>query len=207
MPNQLSLEKRTVSGKKLDALRAEGQIPSVVYGGEMPIMTTSNYNQTDKVLREVGYHSPLQLDIDGRAQLAIVKSVDVDPVSRRIRNIEFQAVSADDVVTATAPIKVVGYDESEAAKKHYALMQTLDDVEVKAQPTSLPNEILVDGSRLAEIGDRLTLADLQLPNGVALADQELAAETVVASVYEATSESEEEKTDESPAESGETPEA
>lgn len=191
MSNQLSLEKRSISGKKLNKLRAEGQIPSVVYGGEIPIMTTSNYNLTDKVIREVGYHSPLQLDIDGQAQLAIVKRVDVDPVSRRIRNIEFQAISADDVVEATTPIRIVGYEESAAAKKHYTLMQALDDVEIKAQPSSLPKEILADGSKLSEAGDRLTLADLQLPAGVTLADQELDTETIVANVYEPTDSTEE----------------
>lgn len=191
MSNQLSLEKRSISGKKLNKLRAEDQIPSVVYGGEMPIMTTSNYNLTDKVIREVGYHSPLQLDIDGQAQLAIIKRIDVDPVSRRIRNIEFQAISADDVVEATTPIRIVGYEESVAAKKHYTLMQALDDVEIKAQPSSLPKEILADGSKLSEAGDRLTLADLQLPAGVALADQELDTETIVANVYEPTESTEE----------------
>jgi ribosomal protein L25 (general stress protein Ctc) len=61
MSIQLSLDKREATGKQLKALRAAGQIPSVVYGGEMPIMTTSAYNETDKVLHEVGYHSPVEL--------------------------------------------------------------------------------------------------------------------------------------------------
>lgn len=198
MSNQLSLEKRVATGKQLQALRAEGQIPSVVYGGEMPIMTVSNYNLTDKALREVGYHSPLQLEIDGRPQLAIVKKVDVDPVSRRILNIEFQAISADTVVEATTPIKVSGYEDSEAAKKHYTIMQALDTVEIKARPSDLPNEILVDATKLSEVGDRLTLADLQLPNAVELVDKDLDKETVVASVYEATEAAEPEAEAETP---------
>lgn len=89
MSNQLSLEKRVATGKQLKALRAEGQIPSVVYGGEAPVLTTSSYNITEKVLNEAGYHSPIQLDLNGKAQLAIVKNIDVDPVSRRIINVEF----------------------------------------------------------------------------------------------------------------------
>lgn len=184
MSNQLSLEKRVATGKQLKALRAEGQIPSVVYGGEAPILTTSNYNATEKVLNEAGYHSPIQLDLDGKAQLAIVKNIDVDPVSRRIINVEFQAVSADEVVEAITPIKVVNFEASEASKKHYVLLQVMEDVEVKAQPTNLPQEIIVDGAKLAELDDKLTLADLQLPNGVALADKELADTTVVANVYD-----------------------
>ena len=60
----------------------------------------------------------------------------------------------------------------------------MEDVEVKAQPTNLPQEIIVDGSKLAELDDKLTLADLQLPEGVALADKELAETTVIANVYD-----------------------
>ena len=52
MSNQLSLTKREETGKKLRNLRDEGMIPSVVYGGEEPIMTVSSYNETDKVLRD-----------------------------------------------------------------------------------------------------------------------------------------------------------
>lgn len=184
MSNQLSLEKRVAVGKKLKALRAEGMIPSVVYGGEEPIMTVSNYNVTEKALLEVGYHSPIELDIDGRAQLAIVKRIDVDPVSRRIINIEFQAVSADEIVEASAPIKIVDYEQSEASKKHYVLMQVIEDLAIKARPTDLPEEIIVSGVKLADLGDKITVSDITLPANVALADKEMGINTVIANVYD-----------------------
>lgn len=184
MSNQLSLEKRTATGKKLKAVRAAGQIPSVVYGTDTPIMTASSYNATEKVLNEAGYHSPIQLDIAGTAQLAIVKNIDVDPVSRRIINVEFQAISADEVVEATTPIAVVNFEASEASKKHYVILQVLEDITVKAKPSNLPKEIVADGSKLAELDDKLTIADLQLPAGVELADKELSHATVVANVYD-----------------------
>ncbi len=184
MSIQLSLDKREATGKQLKALRAAGQIPSVVYGGEMPIMTTSAYNETDKVLHEVGYHSPVELSIAGQAQLAIVKNVDIDPVSRRILNVEFQAISADEVVEATTPIRIVDFEASDAAKKHYVILQVMEEVEIKARPSDLPEEIIVDGSKLAELDDRLTLADLQMPANVAIADKELENTTVIANVYD-----------------------
>lgn len=184
MSIQLSLDKREATGKQLKNLRAAGQIPSVVYGGEMPIMTTSAYNETDKVLREVGYHSPVELNVAGQTQLAIVKNVDIDPVSRRILNVEFQAISADEVVEATTPIRIVDFEASDAAKKHYVILQVMEEVDVKARPSDLPEEIIVDGSKLAELDDRLTLADLQMPANVEIADKELEDTTVVANVYD-----------------------
>lgn len=184
MSSQLVLNKRTEQGHKVKALREAGLIPSVVYGAGEPVMASSVYNVTEKVLNEAGYHSPIELDIDGKKQLAIVKHIAVDPVSRRIINVEFQAVSADEVVEATTPITIVDFEKSEAAKFHYVILQVLEEVEVKAKPSDLPKEVIVDASKLAGLDSKLTVADLQLPANVELADKELAVETVVANVYD-----------------------
>ena len=184
MANQLVLNKRTEQGHKAKALRAAGLIPSVVYGADEPVLASSAYNATEKVLGEAGYHSPIELDIDGKKQLAIVKDIALDPVSRRIINVEFQAVSANEVVEATTPITVVDFEKSDAAKLHYVILQVLEEVAVKAKPSDLPKEIIVDGSKLANLDDKLTLADLQLPAGVELVDKELSQNTVVANVYD-----------------------
>lgn len=184
MSNQLPLEKRTAQGKKLKALRAAGQIPSVIYGNAEPVLAASSYNTTEKALSIAGYHSPVELLLDGQTQLAIVKDIAIDPVSRRILNVEFQAISADEVVEATTPIRVVDFEQSEAAKLHYVLLQVLEEVEVKAKPSDLPKELVLDGSKLATLEDKLTIADLALPNGVELANKELESTTVIANVYD-----------------------
>lgn len=184
MAYQLALNKRTEQGHKAKALRETGLITSVVYGAGEPVLTSSAYNETEKVLNEAGYHSPIELTIDGKGQLAIVKDVNVNPVNRRIMNVEFQAVSADEVVEATTPITIVDFDKSEAAKLHYTILQVLEEIDVKAKPSDLPKELVIDGSKLATLDDKLTVADLQLPNGVELVDRELAMETVIANVYD-----------------------
>lgn len=190
MAYQLSLNKRTEQGHQAKKLREAGLVTSVVYGAGEPVLTSSTYNDTDKVLREAGYHSPIELEIDGKKQLVIVKDVTVNPVNRRIVNVEFQAVTADEIVEATAPIVVMDFEKSDAAKKHYTILQVLEEVAVKATPANLPQEIIADGSKLAELEDKLTLADLQLPEGVELVDKELALETVVANVYDPAAEAE-----------------
>ena len=184
MSNQLTLEKRTAKGKKLKALRSAGQIPSVVYGETEPMMTISPYNETEKVLLEVGYHSPIELTLDGKKQLAIVKDVAIDPVSRRIMNVDFQAINADEVVEATTPIRLVDFEKSEAAKLHFVPMQVLEEVDIKAKPSDLPEELIVDGSKLATTEDKLILSDIVLPSGVELADKELKPTTAIFNVYD-----------------------
>lgn len=181
----LALKKREITGKKLKALRAEGLIPSVVYGAGEPILTSSEYVASEKVLNEAGYHSPIDLDIDGKKQLAIVKDVQLDPVTRKIVNVEFHAVSADAAVEATTPIVIINFEASEASKiYHFAMTQALEEIDVKAKPADLPKELTIDASALKDVDDKLVLADIKLPAGVEFADKEMSGDQVVASLYD-----------------------
>ena len=202
---KLALEKREIAGKKLKSLREKGMIPSVVYGGKEPVIGMSEYVSTEKVLEKSGYHSPIDLDVAGKKQLAIVKDVQIDPVTRKIVNIEFHAISANAVVEATTPITIVNFEASEASKiYHFALTQALEEIEVKAKPSDLPNELTVDAGSLKEIDDKITISDIKLPAGVEFADKELDAETVVANVYDAAAEAAaREEADKAAAEAGE----
>jgi large subunit ribosomal protein L25 len=195
----LALDKREATGKKLKNLRAGGLIPSVVYGAGEPILTASEYVPTEKVLLEAGYHSPIDLTIAGKKQLAIVKDVQLDPVSRKIVNIEFHAVSANAAVEATTPIVIINFEASEASKiYHYAMTQALEEIDVKAKPADLPKELIIDAINLKDVDDKLVLSDIVLPVGVEFADKEMSAEQVIASLYDpaqeaAAREAEEEK--------------
>ena len=180
----LNLTKRELTGKKAKSLREKGIVPSVVFGGKEPILTQSEYVETDKAVRAVGYHSPLDLVIDGKKQMAMVKTVAMDPVKHTFINIEFQSLKANAVVEATAPIVVINYESSDASKAHLEILHVLEEVEVKAKPADLPEAIEVDASKLAAAGDRLIVADIVLPKGVEFADKEIDTEAVIANVYD-----------------------
>ena len=183
--HNLTLEKRELTGKKTKELRAKGLIPSVIYGGKEPILAASEYVATEKVLHVAGYHSPIDLDVAGKNQLAIVKDVHIDPVSRKIINIEFQAISADKAVEATTPVVIVNFEASEASKiYHFALTQSIEEIDVKAKPADLPKSLEIDASALKEVDDKLTIANITLPKGVEFSDKELDPEQVVASLYD-----------------------
>lgn len=182
---KLALEKRELTGKKAKTLREKGLIPSVIYGGKTPILASSEYVATEKVLEKAGYHSPIDLTIDGKKQLAIVKDVNLDAVSRRIINIEFQAISANEVVEATTPIVIKGFGESDASKLyHFMYNKAMEEIDIKAKPSDLPSEIELDASKLVSADDKLTVADIVLPEGVEFANKELDKEQVVISVYD-----------------------
>ena len=183
--DKLSLAKRELTGKKVKGLREQGLIPSVVFGGgNDPILTQSPYNETEKVLLNAGYHSPIDLDIAGKKQMALVKVVHLDPVKGTIQNVEFQAISANQVVEATTPIEIVDFEKSDASKAHLTILQVMEEIDVKAKPADLPEALIVDASGLKTVEDGITIADLKLPKGVELADKELDPETAIANVYD-----------------------
>lgn len=180
----LNLIKRELTGKKAKSLREQGIVPSVVFGGKEPILTQSEYVETDKAVRAAGYHSPIDLMIDGKKQMAMIKNVAINPVKHSIDNVEFQAIKASAVVEATAPIKIVNFEASEAAKAHLEILRVLEEIDVKAKPADLPEAIEVDATKLAAAGDRLVIADITLPKGVEFVDKELDTEAVIANVYD-----------------------
>lgn len=182
--DKLSLAKRELTGKKVKSLREQGLIPSVVFGEGEPILTQSAYNETEKVLLSAGYHSPIDLDIAGKKQMALVKTVHMNPVKRTIDNVEFQAINADEVVEATAPIEIINFEQSDANKAHLTLLQVMEEIDVKAKPADLPEAIIVDASGLKTVEDGIVVSDLKLPKGVELADKELDPEQSIANVYD-----------------------
>lgn len=177
---KLSLNARTSTGKKTAGLRAQGLIPSVIYGEGEPILAQSAYNETEKALLVAGYHSTIDVDFDGKKKMVIVKDVNLDPVSRKIVNVEFQAVSANQAIEATTPIVLEGFETSDANKAHLAILQVMEEIEVKAKPSDLPKEITIDASKLATLEDKITVADIVLPKGVEFADKELDTASAIA---------------------------
>ncbi len=181
----LKLDTRTVEGKKVVTLRRDGIVPSVVYGGHAdPINTQSPLVETTKVAVTAGKHTPVNLVIDGKKKLAIIKSIDRDPVRRRVRHIAFHTIKQNEVITTEVPIHLVGTGESEAEKAGLVVLQAIEHVEIKAKPADLPEALELSVANLATTEDKLTLGDIKLPSGVEFADIEQDLELVVANVYE-----------------------
>lgn len=181
----LTLDVRTLQGKKAARLRAEGIVPGVVYGhGFDPILVQAEYNVLDHIVHRAGKHTPVHLTVDGKKKIALIKDVERNAVKGRMQHVSFHAVKANEVVTAEIPIHLVGVGESEAEKAGLIVLQDIESVEVKAKPADLPEALELSIIGLAEAGDRLTLADIKLPMDVAFADLEQDLDLVVANVYE-----------------------
>lgn len=193
----LTIDERSVHGKKVKQLRASGLVPGVVYGpGIEPMSVQMAEGELKKVVSAAGKHSPVHLSGKKR-RIAMIKDVDVDPVRNAIQHVSFHAVRADQPVTTDVPIQLIGMGESVAEKNGLLVLQTLDRVEIKALPMELPESLEVSVVELAEEGEKLTLAAVDLPEGVEFvehdtghgedddeAEQQTVRDQVVASVWE-----------------------
>lgn len=181
----LKLDTRTASGKKVAGLRREGQVPSVVYGGQdIPVSTQSAIVETTKVVHAAGKHSPVTITINGKKQLAIIKTIDIDPVKHSILHLAFHTINRNDIITTEVPIVLIGEGESAAEKAGLIILQAIERIEIKGKPAALPESIELSIVKLAEAEERLTVADLKLPEGIVFADIDQDLDLVIASVYE-----------------------
>lgn len=168
----LKVDERSVQGKKVKQLRREGLVPGVVYGpGIDPQSVQVPENELAKVVVAAGKHTPVHLT-GSKRRIAMIKDVDIDPAKNTIRHISFHAVKADEPIVAEVPIRLVGEGESEAEKAGLIVLQALDKVEVKALPMELPDALEVSIIELKEAGDKVTLADAVLPEGVVLVEHD-----------------------------------
>lgn len=163
----LKLDTREVQGKKVAKLRKEGIVPAVVYGpGIEPISVQAPGNIIEKTYRQAGTYTPVHLTIGSKRKIAMIKDVDFEPVKGTIRHVSFHAVKASDPVNAEVPVHLIGEGESEAEKNGLIVLQALDKVEVRALPMDLPDAVEISVLGLKEAGDKVTLAEATLPEGV-----------------------------------------
>jgi large subunit ribosomal protein L25 len=175
----LKLQQRTVAGKGLNRLRQDGVVPAVIHNhGSESILVMAPEMELVKVYQAAGKHHPLNLEVGDDKYLALIKDAHFNPVKRRLQHIVFQAIKQDEKVEAEVPIRIEG--DIPAEKVGLMVLHQLDSVEIEALPKDLPDELVVQAEALAELHDKLTVADLQVPSGVTvLTDAEHPIATVV----------------------------
>ncbi|BDU10428.1 50S ribosomal protein L25 [Aurantimicrobium sp. INA4] len=160
--NKVPAEVRTQFGKGFARrLRAAGQIPAVVYGhGSEVLHVALPARQVSLLLRKK--NAVLDLQIDGKSQLALVKDAQKDPVRQIIEHIDLVVVTKGEKVVVDVPIHIVGSQQSGAT-----LELDAKSVHLEAEATHIPEfiEVNIDG---AVPGFRVTYADLKLPADVAV---------------------------------------
>jgi large subunit ribosomal protein L25 len=174
----LNAEKRVITGKKVRSIRNEGFIPAVIYEkGKESINIRVPYVPLVKAYGVVGQGQPVEVEIDKKKTLTMIKDVHMDPAKNTIMHVAFQAVNANDPVEAEIPVHIEG--DVPAEQTGNFIVRPNDHVLVKALPANLPEVLNVSAATLVEPGDHLTVADIaKVENVEFLSEPEMVLATV-----------------------------
>ena len=165
----LKAEVRTQGGKgPARQLRMKGLIPAVFYGpGKTPAnLTVSPDDVTDLVGGEFGRNQIVTLEFGGQKELAVVRDLEVDPLSRKVLHVDFYSVSRERAVRAKVPFVTKGRAAGVAAGG--VLRVIYRALPVLGAPDKIPAKIEVDVTSL-DLHQAVRVKDLALPAGVSVA--------------------------------------
>jgi large subunit ribosomal protein L25 len=176
---KITAESRTEFGKgAARRIRREHKVPAVLYGhGNDPIHLTLPGHDTMMALKHGGANALLELDIEGKSQLALTKQVQVDPIKRHLEHIDFVAVRRGEKVTVDVPVVTTG----DAERETLVVLEN-NTVQIEAEATHIPERIEVSIEGLPA-GTQVLASELVLPDGATLL---VDPETLIVNITEAT---------------------
>lgn len=189
----LNLQKREelgTSGAK--KVRAKGLVPGVFYAeNEEPVAVAAKANELQKVVEQAGTSALVDIELDGKTTKILFKEIQNHPFKNQILHFDAYGVNLKEKLRLSIPVVLENRDEIHAQPS--VLLQLLEEVEVECLPTNLPSEALVDVQNM-EIGDTLTVADLDV-SSIEGIDVLTDAEEAIASLQEPRTEEVEEEGD------------
>jgi large subunit ribosomal protein L25 len=169
MTNRVTLQAkpRTETGKgAARTLRRQGYIPGVIYGhGEETRACQVESKQVEKLLMAGSYESTvidLKLE-DGATSSVLIREVQVHPYRSEVLHIDFLTVRKGEKVKLEVPVRLVGL--APGVKEGGIMEHLRHDVEVRCIPSKIPEALDLEISEM-NIGDSVTVADLQVPEDV-----------------------------------------
>jgi large subunit ribosomal protein L25 len=164
--NKVVAELRESFGKgAARKIRAVGKIPAVIYGhGTDPIHVTLPGHQVSLLLRKA--NALLELDIEGKPQLTLVKDVQKDPVSQIIEHLDLVVLRRGERVSVEVPVHV----EGDSYPGTIAVLE-ISTIKLDVEATAIPERIVIDVTDAAE-GTQYHAKNFDLPAGAVLAEDE-----------------------------------
>lgn len=173
-PLALTTEPRHETGKGANRrLRAKGLTPAVFYGPgqegavQLAVSPKALHHALATPFRR---NQVMELAIGSDRRLAMVRELQVHPVTREIEHVDFYSVSLERTVDVKVPFTHEGRAKGVVAGGE--IFVVFRDLPLRATPGKIPSEIKVDVTNM-ELGDAIRVKDLKLPEGVtALLDPE-----------------------------------
>jgi large subunit ribosomal protein L25 len=164
----IDAEVREVTGKKVGALRRAGIVPATIYGPKQePVNVQIPYRPLEIALAKAGGSHLIELSTGKFTQTVLVRSVQRNPISRKIMHVDFFALDMKSLLRTNVPVHYTGESPAVAAKQG-VLVTGPTVLLVELLPSKLMDHIAVDVSTLTEVGAAIHVRDLNLGDDVAI---------------------------------------
>jgi large subunit ribosomal protein L25 len=176
---KLTISAREASNSRATRrLRRAGQVPGVLYGGDGGAFP---FAVDERELRHAlaAQGAVVELELDGKAQPAVLKDAQRHPVRGETLHVDFLRVRLDVAIHAVVALELAGGDDAPGVREGGVLEHVTREVNIEALPTDIPERLELDVSQM-QVNDTLTLAAVTPPQGVTILDD--VEETVVATL-------------------------
>jgi len=150
----------------LNQLKKQAMVPGVVYGNEMQALNiATEARQLGRIFQAHGTRALFALGIEGEhvPLMVVVREIQRHPVSGQMTHIDFLQVNMKEKMTGTVGIHLTG--EEELLGKDVVLIAGIKEIEITCLPAALPETLVYDVAHLTA-GDKVTVSDLKVPEGV-----------------------------------------
>lgn len=187
------------------ALRNQGKVPCVLYGGEKQVYFSATENDLNKLVNTPDVYL-LNIDIDGESFQAILQDIQFHPLTDRIIHIDFLQVFDDKEVTVNIPVNFIGTPIG--VRNGGNLLVRKRAIRTRAIPANLPDAIDINIEEL-KIGKFLYIGDIRDERYTFLAGDKsvIVGVKTARGAVEDEEEEDEEGTEEGAAEGGDAPAA
>jgi len=157
----LTGELRSDLGSKYSrAMRNEGKVPCVLYGGGEHIHFFV-YSPDFKALVYTPNTYKVQLTIEGKKYMAILHDMQFHPVNESILHADFLAVDEKNPITVSSPVTVEG--NSPGVRAGGKLIQKIQRLKIKGLIKDIPDSIVINIDGL-ELGQSTKVKNVEVPN-------------------------------------------
>ena len=154
---------RSGTGEKATkAVRASGQIPCVLYGGDTNIQFATTHKDVKGLIYTPDFNIA-EITIDGTPHKCIIKDAQFHPVTESIIHLDFLKLVEGRTVKVEVPVRFKGV--SPGVKLGGKMQQTLRRVKIKTTPDKIVDTLMIDISELS-LGDSARVKDLEVPEGI-----------------------------------------
>jgi large subunit ribosomal protein L25 len=167
MPS-LKADSRVVAGKsEARRVRRKGLVPAIAYGKGLPStpIVVAPKEVAAILKSELGQNTVIELEMDGKKVLAMIRDYTVHPVKRELEHVDFIEVKLDKPVDVSVPLFAIGKAPGVVAGGVIRVVYRL--VPVRCLPDRIPVKIEADVSHL-ELGQHVSTQELKLPEGVSV---------------------------------------